>query len=217
MAGGKASSGLLLAMMDIPAEVEADFNHWYDTEHIPERLAVPGFRGARRYKAVEGGPAYQALYELDSLDVLDTAEYKRLATINSEGTRRIVPQFQNMFRGVYREIATEVPETAAPEKVGAVLLVGLSVPVEHEEEFNAWYNTEHLPYLAAVPGVLRARRFEPTDGSKKYLAVYELTEPNIPNTDAWAKASNTPWSARQRTYYDRWLRTISQALAPVTA
>lgn len=217
MAGNTASSGLLLAMMDVPAAIEADFNHWYDTEHIPERLAVPGFRAARRYQAVEGAPAYQALYELDSPDVLETAEYKRLATINSEGTRRIVPQFQNLFRGVYREIPTDVPAKAAPAQVGAVLLVGLSVPAEREEEFHAWYNTEHVPYLSAVPGVLRARRFEPVDGSNKFLAVYELDDPQVPYSEAWSKAANTPWSARQRTYYDRWLRTISQALVPVTA
>lgn len=217
MAGGKASSGLLLAMMDIPADIESDFNRWYDTEHVPERLAVPGFRAARRYQAVEGGPAYQALYELDGPEVLESAEYKRLGTLNSEGTRRVVPKFQNLFRGVYREIATEAPERAAPEKVGGVLLVGLSVPAEHDEEFNAWYNTEHIPYLSAVPGVLRARRYEPTGGSKKYLAVYELADANVPYTDAWAKAANTPWSARQRTYYDRWLRTISRSLVPVTA
>ena len=218
MAENKALSGLLLAMMDIPAEIEADFNHWYDTEHVPERLAVPGFRGARRYKAVEGSPAYQALYELDSPEVLDRPEYQRLSEIKSEGTQRIVPQFRNFFRGVYREIPTEAPEVPAPANVGGVLLVGLSVPPEREEEFNAWYNTEHIPFLAQVPGVLRARRFEPIDGSKKYLAVYELADTNVIQSEAWAKAANTPWSARQRQWYQRWLnRILSKALTPVTA
>ena len=210
--------GLLLAMVDIPPELEADFNHWYDTEHIPERLAVPGFVGAQRYQAIEGEPKYQALYELESVDVLESPEYKRVSELRSEGTQRIMPQFRNLQRGVYTQIFPEGAQAApAPAGTKAVLLVGLAVPPEREEEFHAWYNTEHIPFLSAVPGVLRARRFAPTDGSRRYLAVYEFADPDVMSTEAWEKAANTPWSARQRQWYDRWLRVRSRALTPVTA
>ena len=116
--------------------------------------------------------------------MLDRPEYKRLSELKSDGTQRIVPQFRNLFRGVYREMSTEAPKAPTPTKVGGVLLVGLSVPPERDEEFNAWYNTEHIPFLSQVPGVLRARRFEPIDGSKKYLAVYELADTNVIQSEA---------------------------------
>lgn len=209
--------GLLLAMMDIPADIEADFNRWYDTEHIPERLAVPGFRGARRYQAVEGSPRYQALYELDSVETLEHPEYQQLSQIRSEGTRRITPQFQNLQRGVFRQIFPEGAATSPPASVGGVLLIGLSPPPEREEEFHAWYNLEHIPFLSAVPGVLRARRFAPVDGSKSFLAVYELGDPDVTQSAEWDKARDTPWSARQRQYYQFWLRIRSRALTPVKA
>ena len=68
--------GLLLVMMEIKPEREEEFNRWYNEEHVPERLAIPGFRKARRFKAVEGEPKYLALYELDSPAVLETETYK---------------------------------------------------------------------------------------------------------------------------------------------
>lgn len=213
------SPGLLLAITDIPAEIEADFNDWYDTEHIPERLAIPGFRGVQRYRALEGGPAYQALYDLESVAVLDRPEYAQLRETQSERTQRIMPQFRNLHRGVYTQIFPEgATAEAAPAGTTAVLLVGISPPPGYEEEFDAWYNLEHIPYLAAVPGVLRARRFAPADGSTKYLAVYELADPEVPSTDAWAKAADTPWTLRQRALpREVWLRIRSRALVPARA
>jgi hypothetical protein len=206
-------------MTDIPAEIEADFNDWYDTEHIPERLTIPGFLAARRYRAVEGAPAYQALYDLESVAVLDTPEYKALNETPSEWTRRIVPQFRNAHRGVYAQIFPEGAEAApAPSDTAALLLVGIAPPPGHEQEFEAWYNTEHIPYLSRVPGVLRARRFAPVDGSERYLAVYELADPEVPTTDAWRKAAETPWTLRQRALpRELWLRVRSRALVPAVS
>ncbi len=67
---------LLLVMMESDPAHDADFNAWYDTEHIPERLGCPGFISARRFDAVEGEPRYLCLYELESLDALETPEYQ---------------------------------------------------------------------------------------------------------------------------------------------
>jgi hypothetical protein len=214
-----SAPGLLLAMTDIPAEVEAEFNDWYDTEHVPERIAIPGFRSAQRFQAIEGGPKYQALYDLESVAVLDTPEYKRLRETASERTNRIMPQFRNLHRGIYTQIFPEgAAAEPAPAGTTALLLVGIAPPPGYEEEFEAWYNLEHLPYLAAVPGVLRARRFAPVDGSKNYLAVYELADADVPSSEAWTKAADTPWTLRMRGLFrTRWLRVRSRALVPATA
>jgi len=55
--------GLLLTLTEPPPGMEEEFNAWYDEEHLPERLAIPGFRSARRWVA---GRTYLATYELDS-------------------------------------------------------------------------------------------------------------------------------------------------------
>lgn len=218
--------GLLLALVDVPPEIEPEFNRWYDTEHIPERLAVPGFRGARRYRSVEPGgpypsyfegtPRYQALYELDSPAILDSPGYKRLGETLSEDSRRIVPRLQNVYRGVFTEILPDPQGRGDPAEVGGLLLVGLTVAAAHDEEFNAWYDTEHIPFLGAVSGVLRARRFAPIDGSKRYLAVYEFADLGVIQTEEWNQVAYTPWTRRLVAFSQFWLHTHSRPLVPAT-
>jgi hypothetical protein len=65
-----------------------------------------------------------------------------------------------------------------------------------EEEFNAWYNTEHLPELLALPGFLDAARYVAIRGGPKYLAAYELTSPEALQSTEFSKRKRTPWETR---------------------
>jgi hypothetical protein len=69
--------GLLLTLTEPPPSMEEEFNAWYDTEHLAERLSIPGFRSARRWVAdlAPGEGKYLATYELDSLAVLESPQY----------------------------------------------------------------------------------------------------------------------------------------------
>jgi hypothetical protein len=93
------AQGLLAVWVDIPAALEADFNDWYDREHLAERAGIPGFRTARRYVAEAAEPKYHALYETDSLAVFGSAEYKRyLGPLMTGWSKRIMGAFQNNHR-----------------------------------------------------------------------------------------------------------------------
>ena len=65
-------TGLLMLWTDVDAEHEAEFNRWYNEEHLLHLLKVPGFLSAGRYEALSGGPKYLAMYELE--DVRGRAE-----------------------------------------------------------------------------------------------------------------------------------------------
>jgi hypothetical protein len=67
--------GLLVVRVDVRAEDEDELNRWYDTEHIPDRLAVPGFRSAARFRSIEHPGRYLAVYELDDPSAVATPEY----------------------------------------------------------------------------------------------------------------------------------------------
>lgn len=69
--------GELLVWTDIDPAHEADFNTWYDREHMDERVAIPGFAFARRFLRIGPGRKYLALYRTDSLGVFDSAAYRR--------------------------------------------------------------------------------------------------------------------------------------------
>ena len=72
------SRGLLCIWTDIDPAHEADFNRWYDREHMQERVAIPGFQSARRFAAVGDCPRpYLALYYTDTLGVFHSEPYGR--------------------------------------------------------------------------------------------------------------------------------------------
>jgi hypothetical protein len=82
----RSRSALLLAMLDIDPSIDEDeFNRWYFEEHMPERLACPGFISARRFVAVEGSPRYLALYQIEGPEVVQTEEYRSLARSRTTG------------------------------------------------------------------------------------------------------------------------------------
>ncbi len=60
-------SALLMVYVDIDPEHNGDFNAWYNEEHIPDLLKLPGFLNAARYEASLGGPRYLACYELEGV------------------------------------------------------------------------------------------------------------------------------------------------------
>lgn len=69
------------------------------------------------------------------------------------------------------------------------------IPAATEDEFNRWFNEEHLPRLAAVPGTVHAARYQ-TDGSPKYLACYDLNQQEVHGGADWRAAVSTPWRDR---------------------
>ena len=100
-------NGVLAVWNDRSEAVKLDYERWYMNEHIPERLAVPGFRTARRYEAIEADRAFFTYYEVDSPDVLvDPAYTARLAN-PTPLTRSIMPHFYRMVRSVFVEIVRE--------------------------------------------------------------------------------------------------------------
>lgn len=71
---------------------------------------------------------------------------------------------------------------------------------EVADEFEDWYETEHLPRLAGVEGVLTACRFRATRGFPVHLAVYGLVDLDVSHSEAWIAAARTPWAARMRRF-----------------
>ncbi len=190
------ATGLLAVWTDIAPEMEAEFNAWYDTEHIPERLSVPGFLSGLRFVAVEGQPKYLALYDLADETVLKSEAYLKLLKPGTPWTRRVAPNFRNSARGVYRQIFSHGTRPDNPSDF--VLTVRMNVAPQHESEFNEWYNSDHIPALVSVPGVFCARRYVAVEGEHKYLALYELRDAEVRKSEAWNRAADSDWSKRMR-------------------
>ena len=72
----KKGTGRFMVWVDVPADKEAEFNGYYNEEHLAELLAVPGVLNAARYEAVSSGPKHLACYELESPAVIETDAFK---------------------------------------------------------------------------------------------------------------------------------------------
>ena len=190
--------GLLLAAFDFSPAREDEFHDWYDLEHVPERLRVPGFLNAQRWTGAENPKLAVATYDLDSHAVLSSPSYQLIGGGNgSAWTRRITSIATRLLRFEGSQI---LPGDAAAPDADSLLAVAMNVDPAAESEFNEWYNAEHLPMLGAVPGVLSARRYQAAGAGveRKYVALYHLQSTDVLKTDAWARAADTPWTEKMR-------------------
>lgn len=98
--------GILAIFNDCRAGREAEFEAWFQGEHLVERLAVPGFLFGRRHKAVSGAPGYFNFYMVETPEVLTSKPYLERLDNPTPMTRTIMSEvFVNMNRTVCRRIA----------------------------------------------------------------------------------------------------------------
>jgi len=118
------------------------------------------------------------------------------------------------------ELLVDLPGSSAREAAPFHYVVEAGVDAEYESEFNAWYDAEHLPGLAAVAGCVHARRLrvleEPARRST-YLACYDLVSPSALTTEAWLAVRHTPWSDRVRPTFRDTQRTLFRTTSPTGA
>ena len=199
----KKGTGLLMVWAEVPADKEPDFNRWYNEEHLPERLSVPGFLSAARYEAVKGGPKHLAVYELESAAVLDSPAYKKVQANPTPWTKRCSPDVigTTFIRNVYTMIHPKAPTPGlASSAMAPALQIGrMDVPAQVEAAWNEWYSTIYVPNYEKVPGVIRGRRYRAVEGTPTYLTLYEFEHPKVSESAEWAKQQGaSPVSARIR-------------------
>ena len=201
------SYGLLVAGFHYPNIAEDEFDDWYDTEHIPERLSVKGFLNAERWVAADGAKTALATYDLENLDVLKEESYvSKKGDGRSPWSKRIARK-TDLFSRLTAEQLSPGRE-AAPKNAGGLLMVATNIASDVDKDFNAWYDEEHLPALRKVPGCLSARRFKTDEGAPQYVALYHLKGPEVAASEAWKKAVETPWTARIRPHFKDTLRLV---------
>lgn len=115
---------ILLVAMEPPSNLEEEFNDWYDTEHYPQRCALPGFVSGARWVCLEGWPRWVALYDLASLDSLLTPEYKAVSQENSTPwSKRILPRTRGRKRLTYDCIHRQQNKNFSASSMSALVLI----------------------------------------------------------------------------------------------
>jgi hypothetical protein len=189
------ADGLLFAYTD-PGPVPLDeFNDWYDTEHGPARLTVPGISAGYRYRATDGqAPPWLALYFMTA-GATDSPEYRALGPSASAREKSVLSRLATLDRRVYEQVSYDGAGLDQPAPT--VMVVSISVPPALEDDMAAWYAEEHIPMLLAVPGWQRIRRFRLTSGTAPaWLSLHELAGEAALSTPEYKAAALTPWRNR---------------------
>jgi hypothetical protein len=154
-----------ITFLRVPAVAEdrrVDYETWYDSTHIPLRMAQPGFNGAQRYEVLDGPQRYIVVYELEDVTAPEGAEYTALRNWESsqptdsfEAPALTRPGFE---RGIYEQLTGPTWPSAE-----------LQAPILHclGHDLNGadmtWFANELQRQLGEVPGVAASRYFEHTE------------------------------------------------------
>ncbi len=143
--------GLLLTFTEVVAADEADFNEWYNREHLDERIDLPGFRRARRYQAIDAGIKYLSTYEALDADAIGSPRYLEVLRNQTAWSRRIMGGFTKWHRMSCRVVADE------SHGMGTFMSLVRFFPRQQEtRELNDWLAGEALPAIARTAGVVGA-------------------------------------------------------------
>lgn len=163
-------------------------------------MGCPGFISAQRYRR-QDGPGYLAVYEMDNVDVLSSDAYKVIKNNPSEETAWMLANVTGFTRDLASEASVRPAENANSALLDAPVLyaVCFNIPAEARPDFDAWYETEHIPLLMECSDWLMVRRMRVTDGvpeSYTHIALHYLADARALQSPEREKARKTAWRDR---------------------
>ena len=190
--------GALVALIDMPRELTAEYNRWYDLDHMPEHVSKRDVLLGRRYVAprdlqgagsVDGDiiaehAPYLTIYyfgipDFDSEDAWSGWTVKDRGLVKAgrffrEG--RVVKSDQWRAAGAQTRPSVLVSEEAVPYLAhrGVIVAIGRAPSAEQRADALRWWDDVHLPDLFAIDGVLAAMRFDPVGDAAPELVLHVL-------------------------------------------
>lgn len=160
-------SGAVIVWNDVAPEGREQFYDWHDKEHIPERLAIPGFRRGRRYVRRGHSPEWLTLYEATDLSVLVSPEYLERLNSPTPLTASTLKHFRNTSRAVCRVVAT-----LGSSSGGWALALRMAVPGEQTQAFRALLDERVFPRAMSSTGVVACHLYA-ADANASYTETAE--------------------------------------------
>ena len=111
----RIGSTVMVVMMDVDPADEEEFHRWYNQQHIPERLEIPGYVSARRFKLESGDDGmlkYMCLWEMEDSSALRHEMYHAQNADPTALYERVIKTVTARSRAIYTQV---FPETGAYE------------------------------------------------------------------------------------------------------
>jgi hypothetical protein len=162
--------------------------------------------GLRAHAAEDGKElyAYLELREPMDLGAADAARIAALAAPSLAGLEVAAARLTRM---------ADVPGASIGALAPFHYIVETDAAEGWMDEIVRWYDTEHMPGLAAVPGCVRAQRFINHDAGPRSLSSYDLVSTDTLGCPPWLAIRYTAWSDRVRPNFRNTKRTMFRTLA----
>jgi hypothetical protein len=145
---------------DISPEMKAEFEDWHSHEHMPERLAIPGFLRGTRWIAVSGAPSYFILYEAARLATITGDAYLERVNNPTPWSRKMMAHHRNMVRSLCRVRASFGGGIA-----NALATIRFSPAPGQRRSIFKWLATDALRALSERKGLTSAHLLESHEAS----------------------------------------------------
>ena len=193
-----SGNAVLFSEMTPQASWEEKFHDWYDHEHIPNRRGLPGFLSAQRYRNTQRD-GYLAVYEMETPQALASAQYQLVKNDPSDSTRWMLDNVSGFTRYTCSQIVQHGGDSASALDAPILYAVWFDVPRDRLDDFDAWYDQDHVPLLRECEDWRMVRRFDVISGEPERftrLALHYLSNASALESDARKRARETPWRAR---------------------
>ena len=196
--GALMGAGAVVVWNDVAEQGREQFYDWHDKEHIPERLAIPGFRRGRRYIKPGHSPEWLTIYEADDLDVVTSPEYLQRLNSPTPGTTRTLQYFRNTSRAVCRIVSSTGSSSG-----GHVLAMRMDVPGAQSDAMCRYLSMDVFPRALALTGVVACHLYaSDQDASHLRTAESNTREFDVPSWVLLAEATTVRAAEQVRALID---------------
>jgi hypothetical protein len=148
-------SAAMLLSFDVVPEAIPEHDDWHTHEHLPERLAIPGFLRGTRWVVRRGRPRYLVLYEVERLATLTSDAYLARLNAPSPWTSRMMPHYRGMSRG-FCSVTASFGLGMGP----VALLIRCEPDAEAADPLRRWLVDGTLPRHVSSRGIGSAHLLE---------------------------------------------------------
>lgn len=196
-----ATAGLITVRFDLAG---TDPGGWYRRVQREHAAGRPGFSTGRFYTVDDATPRFLAWYEtVDPVGPSAAADWLSPTALGE------VSAAETMTFELKRDVGDKTAGNTP-----FLYIVHTDVPDDIVDEYNAWYDEEHLPRLVTVPGVLRARRYTAVEGHPRYLTAYSLSDKDAFSSPEGLKARKTLWTEKMRSLFSNTRRLMGTLTLP---
>jgi hypothetical protein len=191
--------GIWLIYYGIASADRDAYLHWFEGQHIDEKLARPGYDWACHYEVSSGGVeaiadhVYIAMFGGKTTRPFFDPSPAQIKPNQDELTRSMIGHRIKAIPAIAAEEWCEYPATAGTDDKTVVdspfIRLGMFAPSVDDQEVVAWCAQRHFPTIVQTKGLTVARKWLASFGANRHIVLEEHTDEPA-SSGAWQEQTS---------------------------